>query len=264
MKKYLVYLSAIIIVVSINGCNMEEIASNWDESVVAIDGDNSDWQSTPILSFKKPEIAVGVRNNDEFLYVLISFKEQSLIRLFLMSGVTLWIDQKGGKGKDIGLRYVSDFGLTGMMQGRGAMAGGRGGSGGRQLMRGLSIVKKDGTAYYPTTEENAPSAALRSEFEAYTLEFKIPLKKSDDLPYDSDILAGGIVGIGFEVSPPEAIRGRGGREGGEGGRGGGGRGGGGRGGGGRGGGGRGGGQGGGQEGLSKQALWMKITLASKN
>ena len=52
MKKYFDYLSAIIIVVSINGCNMEDIASNWDESVVAIDGDNSDWQSTLILSFE--------------------------------------------------------------------------------------------------------------------------------------------------------------------------------------------------------------------
>ncbi|MCH7783328.1 hypothetical protein IID62_09715, partial [candidate division KSB1 bacterium] len=179
MKRNLLYSIALTMLLVIYGCNMKEVSSNWDERAVIVDGDDTDWANVKRQVFEKPAVTVGIRNDEENLYLLIGFKDQSLIRLFQLNGMTLWVDMNGKKKKDIGLRYFGDTDMLSILQGSRGERGGRGGRGGfgggrgrgagqPPAMRGLSIVKKDSEPVRPGTGPDSPSAGLKTEFGLYT------------------------------------------------------------------------------------------------
>jgi len=264
------------------GCGgSPELESKRRDREIVIDGQLDDWAGA-VSYMEKENVAIGIFNDDEFLYLCLSSGEPKVRNQIMMRGMTLWLDAQGGKNKNFGIRFP-----LGMMESMGSEF--------RMLTRGRESVPDQDLQKLeenfatslaeieilgPDKEDKrrlARKATTGIEVDAklasgtLVYEIKIPLAKSDRYPYAIGT-ADKIIGVGVET--PEVnmeemraqMRERGGMGGGRGGMGGG-RGGmgGSRGGmgGGRGGmgGGRGGGMPGGREMPEPLKAWAKVTLA---
>ena len=84
------------------GCGSNELDSQWREVEVTIDGVNTEWIGNTVY-FEDPGAVVGMLNDDDFLYVCLMSSNRDVLRQVMMSGLTIWVDQKNNKKKLGGL-----------------------------------------------------------------------------------------------------------------------------------------------------------------
>ena len=251
----------------IAGCNGgEEVTCRWDAAGVTVDGWFDDWNDMPTVFFKDQNVSLGLANDSVNLYILFRFTDRQSARIIRMSGISIWMDRKGGKSRDFGVKFNGgpklDSAQMAQMKNMPDMPEGRkmpnrqGETQENQLMvyDKTRLVEK----IIPVDGKEGPQVACEMVQGFYTYEFKIPLQKSDLNYYGVGSQAGEKIGIGFEWGDmPEMKQRDGGRPGGmsggppPGGMGGG-----------RPSGGKGGGPGGGKMQMpEKQEIWLKTNLS---
>ena len=103
-----------------------ELESGWLDRDLTIDGRNEDWKGA-LEYLDDPGVAVGLLNDDDFLYLTVSTSEQATAMQMIRAGTTIWFDSDGGDDKTFGIRF--QVGVRQMvMSGEGTRAG-RGGDG---------------------------------------------------------------------------------------------------------------------------------------
>ncbi len=264
------------------GCSSTiELSSAWRNNEIAIDGNDSDWKnSTAFLD--KAKVAVGIRNDDDYLYLcLLSWDRQTEMQIVGL-GLTVWFDPEGDNDKIFGIHFPLG------MQGAGQPSFPQGGQPNQQgqpdqqairqmtesSQQELEIVGPGKKDVQRISQLQVPGIKVRlgmpGEFVVY--ELKVPLRRTTDHPYAVNVDTGKTISVGFETTEsnremmPQGMEGggRGGVGGGaRGGPGGGGGGGGGMPPGGRGGGGPPSGGGGTARGERPEPLklWLKVQLA---
>jgi hypothetical protein len=276
------------------------LKSAWRDRDVKIDGVNDEWQANTTY-IQDDQLSIGLQNDGEYLYAMVSTSEPRRRIQLLSTGLTLWVDASGRKKQTFGILVPgAGFGGGGIRQrGEGGPAG-RGRPAGEGRQAGEEGPDPDAMLErlnQPVTyfELIGPGKDDRRRLELaagpgieisrgvhegmVTYEFKIPLAHSEAHRFGIETVAGRTVGLGLETPKREDMMGArgldvpgrsGGRGGGIGGGmgGGGGRGGFGRGGGMGGGGSRGAGEGGGRGGERMQPLtplkmWTTATLATE-
>lgn len=93
------------IILILGGCHTQRAESLPLKNDIQIDGNIDDWKDMPIDSYNDNQVGMALCNDDQNLYILFRFQSHDWARLIRMSGLTLWIDQKGGKNKIFGIRY---------------------------------------------------------------------------------------------------------------------------------------------------------------
>ncbi|MGH2568569.1 MAG: hypothetical protein ACRDGA_09535, partial [Bacteroidota bacterium] len=86
------------------GCAGSVMTSGWNDERIVVDGDAQDWDGTSAF-YNDEGVAVKVRNDAEYLYLLLVIQKREVGREVIMRGLTLWFDPNGGEKKTIGLRY---------------------------------------------------------------------------------------------------------------------------------------------------------------
>ena len=90
---------------SLNGCSSTvQMTSAWNDNTIVIDGADGDW-GTSLKPMANSPIAVGVRNDGEFLYVCLSTQDPFIQAQILNGGLTVWFDPKGGEEETFGIRF---------------------------------------------------------------------------------------------------------------------------------------------------------------
>jgi hypothetical protein len=256
-------------------CKSSEVQTNWSTTPVKIDGEMNDWANTPMVYFEESGVQLGLRNDNENLYILFRFNNQAWARAIHRGGLTLWLDNSGKKKKDFGIRYAGGPSTFEMQEGQMPNRGGftdsltpeqqqRFADMQTASAHQLIVINKKSDEERPisTDGSSGPAVSFGAPQSVYTYEFSIPLQKSDISRYGIGAQPGQAICLGLEWggvsmvdrqrTMPERGGGRGG--GGRGGMGGGPRGG---------GGGMGGGRGGsGMQQPEKQEIWVKTSLAS--
>lgn len=87
------------------GCNAKKAESLPLNHEIKIDGSFDDWTDIPINPYDDDQVGLSLCNDNQDLYILFRFQSQEWARMIRMSGLTLWIDQKGGKDRTFGIRY---------------------------------------------------------------------------------------------------------------------------------------------------------------
>ena len=258
----------IIIAVALNGCVPDtELDSGWRNRDIVVDGLDDDWQGA-LTYLEDPGIAVGLLNDDEFLYVTLRTSNRAMGMQIVRGGTTLWFDADGGTHKTFGIHFP-----VGVRQMVVESNSGRPGDVMQTLLE-ISTARLEilgpNASDRRRLELDAPhgiDVKLTNTGGTLIYELKVPLQRSEGSPYAVGATPGATIGLGLETGEIDRTAMR--RNGGRGGRGGGGGrpgGGGGRGGmGGRGGGGRGGMGGRGGPGADRDAfeplkLWATVHL----
>lgn len=272
------------IVLLLSGCGKPELVSQWrGERSIVIDGDDGDWRNARHL-LEKENLVYGMLNDAEYLYLYFNLSDRRRQMQIARSGLSVWLDANGGKGRSFGVHYPLAMKETDLPEtGPGLSGGGRGRGGGRspggraaldpaqldRLMERL-VARRDFQILGPLSDQRTSSsgriiagievAASWSEGRLI-YELKVPLTRDAEHAYAVGVREGKPLGVGIEAPLPDfrgGRRGGGGFAGGPGGRGRGGFGGG------RGGGpglGSRGGRGGGSSRPEPLELWAKLKLA---
>jgi hypothetical protein len=257
-------------------CKTQKVQTHWSAEPVKVDGEMTEWPSGSTVYFEDSGVQLGLRNDNQNLYVLFRFSNQAWARAIRRGGLTLWWDNSGKNKKDFGIRYAGGPSISEMQRGEMPNRGGFWDSLTPEQQQRITDMqtasanqiivinkKSDQEIAISADGSSGPAVSFGSPQGTYTYEFSIPLQKSDVSRYGIGAQPGQTICLGLEWGGMSESNRERMREESGGGEGGGGRGGmgGGRHGGGR--GGMGGGRGGfGMQASEKQEMWVKTQLAS--
>lgn len=193
------------------GCKTQEVQTHWAAQPAKIDGEMTEWPSTSTVYFEDPGVHLGLSNDNENLYVIFRFSNESWARIIRMGGVTLWLDNSGKKKKDIGIRYTGGPSITDLpMQGSSSRGGFREAMTPQMQQRLLemeqdtagqiTLIHKKGNQEITLRPDGSsgPAAGFASPQGIYTYEFSIPLEKGDVFDCGIEAKPGQTINVGFE------------------------------------------------------------------
>jgi hypothetical protein len=93
------------------GCGGQQLASTWRDREITIDGLDDEWEGT-MAYLSDANIAVGLLNDDEYLYVCLATVDSRVVRQVVGSGLTIWFDAKGGKKRSLGINFPLGMDLS--------------------------------------------------------------------------------------------------------------------------------------------------------
>jgi hypothetical protein len=265
----------------------DKMVSKYVASSIKVDGRYDDWRDLPSTFLEEQKAVVAISNDNQNLYLMFRTNDPRWVRTISRSGLTIYVDPKGGKKKDFFVRFKGGPSREQLLAlvGRGGETpdGAR-----RQMPEGREPQMDDRNAndtvptltcyvkerieekLIPLDGTEGPAAAFDTSRGFFVYEFKLPIKESELRYYGFAAEPGKELSIGLIWGEMDQMRGerpKGGMDfGGPGGGPGSGPGGLGGGGGMGGGMGRGGGMGGPPGGMqrpSKQEIWVKTTLAKE-
>ena len=200
----------------LNGCGKPELVGQWrgDRGVV-IDGDDGEWQNARHL-LENENLVYGIFNDAKYLYLYFNLSDRTRQMQIARSGLTVWLDGGGGKGKTFGVRYPLAMTQDDMPEGRpGDSGGGRGGPSGdpAQLARLMEklVARHDFEILGPLEDQRARSSGLNTagiEVAAswsngrLVYELKVPLARGDEYMYAVGARADKPLGLGLEARMP--------------------------------------------------------------
>lgn len=82
-----------------------EAAASWAAGPVSIDGSLAEWREMPTTFFEEERLVLGISNDAENLYLFLRTDDPQLIRVIRMGGITLWLDAKAKKKKELSFQY---------------------------------------------------------------------------------------------------------------------------------------------------------------
>jgi hypothetical protein len=83
------------------------IESRWAAVPIRIDGATQDWQGAPMLVDKASNAEYALSNDGNYLYILFVFKSIPAMSTYEISGMKVYYDFGGKKGKNEGFHFVT-------------------------------------------------------------------------------------------------------------------------------------------------------------
>jgi hypothetical protein len=189
------------------GCSSTaQLSSSWNKGEVVIDGQANEWTSQ-LAAIKDMRVSVGVRNDEEFLYVCVTSPDERFGRQMLSLGLTVWFEPENGE--KMGIHYP-----IGMMRQGVRSAFGSGEGEGPQdwdrmteeSLQELELLGSDKNDRHVLSTLQLPGLGVKvgGPRGAMVYELKVPLKKSDDYPYAVGAKTGSTVKLGIETGKLQA------------------------------------------------------------
>ena len=188
------------------GAAQRGLPSTWRTEPVAIDGMPSEWPKLELLP-RGPEI--GVTNDDQFIYFLVSSGEE-VVRDLLATGLILWLDPNGGKAQTFGI-WAPGVTLRPLPGASPVVADSPGSGISAKTLDQFDLLGpgKNQRRLVDVTPAMGIELASATDEKRVMYEVRIPLAKTAERPYAVGAAPGKTVGVG--VATPEAPRDRGGR-----------------------------------------------------
>jgi hypothetical protein len=104
MKNTLLFLSCMI-GAYLSSAQKNTVHSSWRDTLIAIDGDLSDWTRYPIHNDQKLKIQYSIVNDADFLYISMRTADEDLKTKILRAGMDIWFDIRGGHKQVTAIHY---------------------------------------------------------------------------------------------------------------------------------------------------------------
>ncbi len=200
-------------VLTIAGCKTGQLASVWADGDITIDGSRDDW-TTGMVVVAEHDLAIGIVNDADKLYLSIVISEPRMITRAVMSGFTVWVDGNGGTRKRLGVRYPlpNQAMLNGQMQ-RSKMLGEFPSQERLELLLNSQLniemigSRKADVLWLPLDNTQDVEVAMAFAADGRLIyELSLPLVAGANRRYAPDAQPGDKIGIGFEMSQPGMSR----------------------------------------------------------
>lgn len=94
------------LVAEISTAGSDKISSRFATHPITVDGRYGDWNDYPTTFLEEQKAVIAVANDDQNLYLMFRTNDPRWVRTIAMSGLTIYLDPKGGKKKDFFLKFV--------------------------------------------------------------------------------------------------------------------------------------------------------------
>jgi len=195
--------AVLLLFLGASGCGEPVLSSGWAAPDLTIDGKLDDWGST-LNYFEEQRVTLGVRNDDQYLYICVNSTNSALLMRALVQGLEVWVDPKGGRAKSFGIRYPlgvreMDFDI--------------GHEGRRYDPRDLARKYKDGPdelrvftgpdeSHLAKPGEGGIRVAMGRPENDLSCELRFPLSPREGEPHAIGARPGALLGIGFMIPGP--------------------------------------------------------------
>ena len=187
---------------ALSGCNDVELTSAWRNHEIIIDGSEKEWQDNMVY-LSESKIALGIRNDEDFLYLCMVVGDRNTDRKIMGRGFTVWFDADGGKERTFGVHYP--LGMQGEQpQFRGQRDDGEPGQREQffqQMSSEMEILGpgKDDRLRMPLPGTNGIAIKMARAGDNLVYEIRVPFRKNSEQPYAIGTAAGKQISIGFET-----------------------------------------------------------------
>jgi hypothetical protein len=223
LRRFSFIILFLSLLISLAGCRMIELQSQWRTKEIVVDGMNSEWHES-LLYIEKLGILLGFLNDQDALYACLTVSDPFQRARILREGLTVWFDPSGGNKKIWGIRFPIGRGEKLDREKRGGerepfpedpiMTGGEPDQEVLQetLKKSLAELEIIGPGQteskrMPVGEAKGIEISLVPSSGLLVYELKIPLVQSEQQPYALGAQPGKAVGLGIES--PDRFRGRG-------------------------------------------------------
>ncbi|MFH2054434.1 MAG: hypothetical protein ABIJ61_00625 [bacterium] len=187
-------------------CKSSELPGTWSAVTIQTDGEISDWEGVPSLLLEDAGAALRIANDSTHLYLLMQLRDAQMARVIHMSGIKIWLNNKGNKDKYFMLHYtggpsqkeMAAAGMVDTLRRGGPPDMQMGGGPGRQPENGLTCYIEDRLAEksIPLDGSQGPSAASGIKDGVIYYEFVIPLSETEVQSYGLGSHLGSDIGLG--------------------------------------------------------------------
>jgi hypothetical protein len=94
-----------------SGCEDKTIISARCDRSLVVDGEDGDWTGVDLYSIEEPQLAVGVLNDDQNLYLMVKTYDRALAQTMVQRGLTVWFDPEAQNKQVFGVRFPMMPGL---------------------------------------------------------------------------------------------------------------------------------------------------------
>lgn len=211
IKKYYIIFAVLVLIVMTIGCNRLEFESRWSENPISIDGNDTDWEPQSLHQMESMPVSLGLRNDEEFLYILLSVENPMMAENLRASGISLWFTRENEKHPNLGLHYTGSDTLWSdsdpddsfwetlttdqKKQFRVRQL---------ELKNMIKVVQGKTSLRIHPDGTQGPAAATVSQQGIFGYEFKIPIQTNENRPYALGSRLGETVGIGILMGDLES------------------------------------------------------------
>ena len=104
MKILIKLLPAVSLIIFLYGCSAGiEMTSGWKENAVKIDGNSEEWAGS-LKQIPDKNLAVGFRNDNEFLYVCLVINDPTKLMAMMRGGFIVWFEPERTENT-FGIKY---------------------------------------------------------------------------------------------------------------------------------------------------------------
>lgn len=185
------------------------------ENAITIDGVNKEWIGQ-LKVIKKTDLAVGVKRDQEFLYLAVLFSESPYQDQVLNQGMTVWFDPDGGKNETIGINFPSrsmgepDFREPDNHEENESEPPEKPGRKNLDEAEYFLVLGpgKNQRTQMGFSEGEIIQVRAAENGQTMFYELRIPLEQSDAQPYGIGVKPGKKLGIGLKLADLDSMRGR--------------------------------------------------------
>jgi len=193
------------------GCGGQELASTWRDREVTVDGQDTEWEGA-MAYLSDDGVAIGLLNDDEYLYFCLATVDSRVVRQVVGSGLTVWFDPRGGKDKAFGINFPLGMALSpgGDEKGTRPMPGlGEDGPEPERIRQTLEAPAREMTILGPGEKEprlmpvaSSQEMLVRLGYQGGKLvyELRVPLIRDLEHPDAIGLDRGCRIGLGFETA----------------------------------------------------------------
>lgn len=203
------------------GCNRTaELSSTWNDHEIVIDGLATEWGSR-FFYLEDAHVSLGIRNDQDFLYVCLVSSERQFRRQMMDLGLTVWFEPEDGK--KLGIHYPIGFrghGTSAPFNREHPRSPEDTEQGVEESLENLELLGpgKEDRQLFPALEVPGIRVSVGGSQGSSVYELRVPLRRSSDHPYAVGAGAGSTVTLGIETGKSEPKIRQGGMNGGETGR----------------------------------------------
>ncbi len=209
IRKNSILLSVLLLSVVINGCRNLEFESHWSEQSLSIDGRSTDWEAVPLHRLEALQASMGLSNDDEDVYLLVTMANPMMAQRVLSRGISLSFAEVNVKKPYLTLQYTgSDTALAAASPTDSFWEILTPDQKKRFLKQQIKeknrirIVQNGKTILIPPDGTQGPAAAVILQGGSLGYEFKIPVQSKVNGSYAVKSQPGEHIEIGIELGPP--------------------------------------------------------------